>query len=158
LPSEGAYLGDDLIEAFIGVSAVPADVAHQREVAAWRFATLLHLLRTADLTLMSVWSPTFLIVLMDALPALAPSLLRALHNDPRPSVIETALSRTPVDTAAIWPALDTISAWTDGSSRIYADRLRAMFPRANLEPKGLLATEGAVTVPWGSLPVPALRS
>jgi hypothetical protein len=175
LPSEGAYLGEDLVTAFIGISAVTPAVALLRDVAAWRFATLLHLLKAADLTFVSVWSPTFLIVLMDALPALAPSLIRALHDgriddpalsdqatnpDPeRARLVETALAKT-CDTATIWPRLDTISAWTDGSSRIYAHRLREMFPQARLEPKGLLATEGAVTVPWGGLPypVPALTS
>jgi hypothetical protein len=178
LPSEGAYLGNDLVSAFIAVSAMPHVVGLIRDVTAWRFATLFHLLKAADLTFISVWSPTFLIVLMDALPALAPSLIRAVHdgripvNDPalarqaadpdpqRARQIEAALSAGSFDTAAIWPRLDSISAWTDGSSRMHVHRLRQIFPHAMLEPKGLLATEGAVTVPWGGLPhpVPALTS
>ena len=178
LPSEGAYLGDDLVSAFIAVSAMPYTVGLVRDVAAWRFATLFHLLKAADLTFISVWSPTFLVVLMDALPALAPSLTRAIHDgripiddpalpgqaaepDPqRARQIEAALSARPHDTATIWPRLDSISAWTDGSSRMHVHRLRQIFPHAVLEPKGLLATEGAVTVPWGGLrhPVPALTS
>ena len=178
LPSEGAYLGDDLVSAFIAVSAMPYVVGLIRDVAAWRFATLFHLLKAPDLTFISVWSPTFLIVLMDALPALAPSLIRAVHDgripiddpalpgraaepDPqRARQIEAALSAGSLDTATIWPQLDSISAWTDGSSRMHVRRLRQIFPHAMLEPKGLLATEGAVTVPWGGLshPVPALTS
>ena len=178
LPSEGAYLGADLVTAFAAVAAVPAGLSSIPDVAPWRFATLLHLLKADRLTLISVWSPTFLIVLMDALADLAPSLGQALHDgwpsssqaapadqriapDPeRARHIETALSRHPIDTAAIWPHLDTISAWADGSSRVYARRLQAMFPHAALQPKGLLATEGAVTTPWGGLPysIPALTS
>ena len=56
--------------------------------------------------------------------------------------------------------LATVSAWADGASRPYARRLRDLFAHAALQPKGLLATEGAVTIPWrGSHhPVPALAS
>jgi hypothetical protein len=75
-------------------------------------------------------------------------------------MVETALSRSQIDTRAIWPRLDTISAWTDGASRLYARHLRELFPHAYLQPKGLLATEGAVTIHWAGLahPVPALMS
>ena len=44
------------------------------------FATLTALVRSPDLTLISVWSPTFLIMLLDALPQLAEPLMRALHD------------------------------------------------------------------------------
>jgi hypothetical protein len=69
------------------------------------------------------------------------------------------LARSPVDTALLWPRLDTVSAWADGTSRPYALRLADMLPHAVLQPKGLLATEGAVTTPCSpSWPVPALIS
>jgi hypothetical protein len=174
LPSDAAYLGDDLVTAFIAISAVPADVGRLSDVTQWRFVTLLHLLACEDLTFISVWSPTFLTALVDALPALAPSLIRALHDglpasgagtpvqsDPhRARIIEAALGKTTVDTRAIWPRLDTISAWADGPSRAYARRLREAFPHAQLQPKGLLATEGPVTIPLpgSTYPVPALTS
>jgi hypothetical protein len=178
LPSDAAYLGDDLISAFAAVTAVPASVSFVQDVPSWRFATLFHLLKEKDLSLISVWSPTFLIVLMDALPNLAAPLVKALRDgqfpaeeptaadqkleaDPdRAREVEKAVSRSPIDTAAIWPQLDTISAWTCGPSAIYARHLQSMFPHTALAPKGLLATEGAVTTPWGGLPypVPALNS
>jgi len=166
LPSEGAYLGADLAAAVATVSAVPSAVASLREIAQWRFTTLLHLLRVEDLGFVSVWSPTFLLGVVDALPSLAADLIRAIHDgsstmagDPaRARVVETALARQPIDLPAIWPRLDTISAWADGSSQIYARRLAEVFPHAHLQPKGLLATEGAVTIPWGAERVPALTS
>jgi hypothetical protein len=74
------------------------------------------------------------------------------------------LTRSPVDTTLLWPRLDTVSTWADGSSRRYAQRLQHMLPHAVLQPKGLLATEGAVTTPCSALhyvsswPVPALTS
>ena len=71
LPNEGAYLGPDLVAAFLHVLAVPPSVAELIDVDEWRFATLAHLLAAADLTIISVWSPTFMIALLDAIPHLA---------------------------------------------------------------------------------------
>lgn len=160
MASEGAYLGEDLVPAFLEVMAVPASVGHLSDVDDWRLATLTALARCPDLTLISVWSPTFLIALLDAMPRLAETLLRALHDEPeRARDVRTALARAPVDTALLWPRLDTVSAWADGTSRPYARRLQDMLPHARLQPKGLLATEGAVTTPCSSSwPVPALTS
>ena len=99
---------------------------------------------------------------MEALPALAVPLLKALREGGadlvRLRAISTALSRDPIDTQMLWPRLATISAWADGVSRGYAQQLQEMFPHAHLQPKGLLATEGAVTLPWHGGTVPALMS
>jgi hypothetical protein len=167
LASEGAYLGADLVPAFMNVLAVPPTVAGFADIDAWRFATLARLLACRDLTIVSVWSPTFLIGLLDVMPALADPLVRAIRDgthgvaaDPvRAREVEGALARDPIDTARLWPRLDTVSAWADGASRPYARRLAEMLPHAVLQPKGLLATEGAVTTPVSAAwPVPALTS
>jgi hypothetical protein len=165
--SEGAYLGADLVSAFMSVLAVPPSVAGLTDVGEWRFATLAYLLASSDLTIVSVWSPTFLIGLLDAIPGLAEPLARSVRNgtfampaDPvRSRDVEAALARNPIDTERLWPRLDTVSAWADGASRSYAQRLAEMLPHAFLQPKGLLATESAVTTPCAaSWPVPALSS
>jgi GH3 auxin-responsive promoter len=164
LPSEAAYLGADLAFAFASVLAVPVEVAQVRDVEHWRFLTLRLLLAAENLTFVSVWSPTFLTSLVEAMPALAEPLLKSLRDGnfdlARTRLIETALSRHPIDTPSIWPRLATVSAWADGASRGYAQKLQEMFPHAPLQPKGLLATEGAVTIPrQGSRhPAPALTS
>jgi hypothetical protein len=162
LPGEGAYLGEDLAAALASVLAVPADVGRIRGVAHWRLATLRHLLAAPDLTFVSVWSPTFLIGLIEALPALTEPLIEAVHarDRARARLIGVALSRRPIDTQLIWPRLATVSAWADGASQSYARRLQELLPHAALQPKGLLATEGAITIPWqGSrYCVPALTS
>jgi hypothetical protein len=160
MASEAAYLGADLVPALMEIMAVPASAAHLSDVDQWRLATLTALVRCPDLTLISVWSPTFLIALLDALPQLAEPIMRVLHDEPeRARDVRTALARSPIDMALLWPRLDTVSAWADGSSRPYARRLQNMLPHATLQPKGLLATEGAVTTPCSSSwPVPALTS
>jgi hypothetical protein len=174
MPSESAYLGEDLMAALESVLALaPVGIL---DVDCWRFVTLRGLLTAADLSFVSVWSPTFLLSLVQALPVLLEPLARSLHDgaiegspiqspafapDPeRARLISAAVARDPIDTRRIWPQLCTVSAWADGASRPYAQRLCEMFPHAQLQPKGLLATEGAVSIPWNGPDgaVPALTS
>ena len=55
---------------------------------------------------------------------------------------------------ALDPAV--ISCWDQASSRPYAEELRRRFPRARLQGKGLLATEGVVSIPLEGLEWPVL--
>lgn len=137
-----------------------------------RYATLLHLLRAADLTLISVWSPTFLIALVRELEAnweslcqdLARGQIRWPENPSNQSMPPLAIPRSDRRAkelaaifkssgtlsdklAACWPELVLISCWADASSSWYVPSLRQLFPRVRLQPKGLLATEGVVSVP-----------
>jgi GH3 auxin-responsive promoter len=164
---DAAYLGADLAPSLADVVAVPSSVGELSNVDKWRFSTLLHLLNAPDLTFISIFSPTFLLSLIEQLPALAESLLAALHegisappNPERARVVARALGRRTFAAHEIWPWLDTISAWADGTSAIYADRLHQLFPDAYFQPKGLMATEGVVSIPWATQlgSVPALRS
>ncbi|HLZ56134.1 MAG TPA: GH3 auxin-responsive promoter family protein [Ktedonosporobacter sp.] len=49
---------------------------------------------------------------------------------------------------AIWPRLSVISCWAHGSAAQALPALRAYFPRATIQPKGLLATEAFVSFPF----------
>jgi hypothetical protein len=175
LASEGAYLGADLVPAFASLLVTPPSLARITDVNEWRFATLLHLFAAPDLSFISCWSPTFLMGLLDAVQNLGEPLTRAIHDGPRQMnripagqasgdpvrarVVERALATDPIDTRLLWPRLDTVSVWADGASRAYARRLQEIFPHVELQPKGLLATEGAVSLPYGAAwPVPALLS
>jgi hypothetical protein len=44
-----------------------------------------------------------------------------------------------------------ISCWGDGSARIAASYLKNLFPNTTVQPKGLLATEAFVTIPFAGL-------
>ena len=52
--------------------------------------------------------------------------------------------------------LAVLSCWDQASSRPYADVLRRRLPDVRLQGKGLLATEGVVTIPLEGLPMPVL--
>lgn len=59
---------------------------------------------------------------------------------------QTASGRTLYE--AIWPHLRVISCWAHGNAAHALPALRACFPRAVIQPKGLLATEAFVSFPF----------
>jgi hypothetical protein len=95
---------------------------------AWREITLRTLLEVRDLAFISVWSPSFLTLLVESL------------DD------EDAGSR--------WPQLDLISCWTDSTAARPLERMRRRFPKVAVQGKGLLATEGVVSIPLMDAPAP----
>jgi len=106
--------------AFVNVrSAVPPEVGLIADVAQWRAETLRHLGAARDLELISVWSPTFLLRLLDDI------------DDP----------------VRTWPNLKLVSCWASAASKPYAEELAARLPQARIEPKGLMSTECIVTTP-----------
>lgn len=121
---DGAYLGPQAGAALAQVMAVAPEVSALTDVHAWQEATTRQLQAAHDLELISVWSPTFLLRLLDAMPS-AP---------------------------ACWPRLKLISCWAHGPAQRHAQellqRLQATHPAICIQPKGLLATEGVMTVPW----------
>lgn len=116
---DGAYLGEAADSILAQRTAVPVEVATLTDVGEWTERTVQHLLAAHDLELISVWSPTF--------------LLRLLEHIPNP---QTA-----------WPHLKVVSCWASGPSRTYAEELKQRLPHAEIQPKGLMSTEVVVTVP-----------
>ena len=121
----------------------------------WRLATLAAMIDAEDLSLISVWSPTFLLALLEPLAATDTAggghridALRATIGPSRRTALERAL-RTG-DCSSLWPRLAVISCWCDGPSERYATALEVRFPGVAMVPKGLLATEGVVSLSWGT--------
>lgn len=154
---EVAYLGKEWETRLLSLSAVPAWVGDISDPQQWRIATLYWLLRAEDLALVWVWSPTFFLSLINDLNDCPPILENLftrggdLAGHPVPAN-PNALSRLhrfkeSQDAQTLWPHLALISAWGSASSQPFAEELKRRFPRAVFEPKGLLLTEGVVTVP-----------
>jgi hypothetical protein len=116
---DGTYLGDIAGAVLAEMTAVPFGVAAIDDVVLWRTETIRHLAAARDLELISVWSPTFLLSLLDQV------------DNPR----------------LLWPRLKVVSCWASAASKPFAEALAAHLPQAHLQPKGLLSTETAVTVP-----------
>ncbi len=137
--------------------AVPSAITRVGDPESFPYLTLLFLLRADDLTLISVWHPSFLCVLLDALPRHRGALLNDLRDGrdgarpcPRRAAALADIDFTAPNAAGrIWPRLRLISCWTREADP-WIERLRAAFPRAHIQAKGLIATEGVVTIPVDS--------
>lgn len=125
--TDGDYLGrlGRLLESWVIVR--PEDSL----VDFWG-GTVRALKEASDLTLMSCWSPSFLLVLKD----------RMGSWDPR----------------EWWPNLQAISCWTQGPSSSFLPNLQELFPGVEFLGKGLLSTEAVTTIPFGGRYPLAYRS
>jgi hypothetical protein len=156
LPSDAAYLGTELLPALSQVITVPPPAD---EITRWRVGTLAHLARRRDLSFISIWSPTFLLELLEALPRNAESVLAELHGDPEATRrLERALASPDGLTTQLWPRLQVVSLWLDAASAPYAARVRELLPGVALDAKGVLATESVITTHTSAGMVPALTS
>lgn len=151
--------------------AVPGEVRHLHDAETFEFVTLTFLLKARRLGLLSIWHPSFLTIMLDKLDDLYPSLLETLRTGSFPgelhisddirSKLERRLGRNDrrakhlsmIDTSLsgygsrIWPGLTVVSCWTGGTSAHAVRRIRTIFPRAVIQSKGLIATEGIVSFP-----------
>ena len=155
LSSDAAYFGPELGQDIVETLAVPPEISVISNFDDWRCQTLSYLLSRKDLAFISVWSPTFLLDLVKSIPE---HLDRIIHNSSvsdtsvvlsksRIEEIQEAIQGSRIDTQALWPKLDSISCWLDASSARYKDELERLFPSIYLQGKGLLATEGVVSIP-----------
>ncbi len=167
------YLGGVRRRIVGATMAVPSALRDVSDMETFFLLTLVCLLRRRDLRLISVWHPSFLLLLLEALPRHWESAIEILrtgqlprHIDVPPSVVTglhlQAESRRaqelqrigPHQSDRLWPHLAVISCWTDANAALGSAILSARFPGVNLQSKGLLATEAFVTLPFaGAQPV-----
>ena len=176
---DSAYLGGVRKRLVDSVMAVPGWVRHIESIEAFRYITMLLLLRRPDLSIISVWHPSFLEQMMDVFqphsndlitdiakggckmidaipPAHRGSAIRALPA--QPSRAKKLFNINTDDLTKIWPSLGLISCWADGHASAAAGALASRFQGVRIQSKGLLATEGVVTIPFGGMHPVALRS
>jgi hypothetical protein len=171
---DAAYLGSIERFALRQLLVTPAEVAWLPDMESFRYATLLSLLAADDLTLISVWSPTFLTALLAPLAEwherLCHDLRQGTLSPPTPASVKMARPRArwlrsnPVRAKRldrilqshapwseklrrVWPRLAIISCWADAAAAHFIPELRELFPEVEIQPKGLLATEGLVSFP-----------
>ena len=153
---DAGYLGFLGRKLFPLVSAMPADVARCSEIAEFRTRALLGLLADEDLCLISIWSPTFLTILLDDFLARRDEIIGLLAGSGRARArrrAEFLRSLTRAGAAPglfeqVWPKLTHLSCWTHGPSEAYAANLRRYFPTVEIQGKGLVATEAFVSLPF----------
>jgi hypothetical protein len=178
---DAAYLGRLEQCAIEHLLAVPSTVARLSDIETFRYCTLLCLLRCEALALISIWNPTFLTTLLAQLeiwqdrlafdlqygtvhaPGKVPNqVIRGLvlrPNHQRAATLQRIFRCSlslPEKLKRVWPRLALISCWADAAAAHCLPRMRELFPGIEIQAKGLLATEGFVSIPLIEQPAPAL--
>ena len=162
---DAAYFGAELAPLIMDQLVAPYQLGGMADLADWQRATSAHLLACENLGLLSLWSPSLLLGLLDVIARESALLLSWLDDWPLidvPAPMMSASRREALPTlisvgpAALWPELSLCSCWTDASAIRDARLLQQRWPGLHLQGKGLLATEGVVTVPQTGLPAPLL--
>lgn len=153
------------------VFAVDPRIARIRDSREWKKLTALYLLAAGNLGLISVWSPTFLILMCRYMEEHWDELMAALANCTlsvpagwkkpvaafeRQHALAAARHGSRVDFKKVWPELQLVSTWADGPSQLFIPELEGLLPGVEIQGKGLLMTEGIISFPMQRLAYPVL--
>ncbi len=122
----------------------PKGISKETDMEIFYTRTVTALLREKELTLISVWNPTYLLLLLDYLQKHRERLLEGLSKKRQREIRQAVYNR---EYGRIWPRLKVISCWCDSNSAPYAENVKRLFPGCILQPKGLLSTESIVSFP-----------
>ncbi len=122
MTSDAAYFPHNVGEKLAGWLVIP-ELSGNAEAVFEETAEAL--LATPDLSVVSVWSPTFLLGIDAA--------LRRMRGE--------------FSWRDLWPRLALVSCWADASSAQWIPRLSERLGGIPIEAKGLLATEGITSLP-----------
>jgi GH3 auxin-responsive promoter len=165
---DASYLGGWQQRLVETVMAVPSAIRSVSDIDSFRYLALRFLVQSEHLALVSIWNPTFLSLLVERLPlygdelafdleqgtargniAVPDNLRRRLRQDSRRAALLRASLRAPATERhqMLWPRLRLISCWADANAAAPAAQLQTQFPQAKVQGKGLVATEGFVSLP-----------
>lgn len=165
---DAEYLGGTAAALVRQALAAPDSLRHVRDVPTFWALTLLALLRQRDLRLISVWHPSFVELLVESADAVWPLLIEAIRGGgcpwdaAVPPAARPSFRAAPMPARAAelkragahdwtrwWPRLQVVSCWGDQAASGGYRRLAQTLPGVLVQSKGLLATEGVVTIPYG---------
>jgi len=106
--------------------------------------TARQLLSTKDLSFISVWSPSFII----QLDIFIRSNLKEIVSHPSISnQRKRKLQSQEFKWKQVFPSLTVVSCWTEAQAAIWLPQLEKLFTGVSIQGKGLLSTEGVVSIP-----------
>lgn len=164
---DSAYLSGIQQRLASATFAVPAVLRKVTDVECSRYLTLLCLLREPELRLVSVWHPSFLALLLDALPKWWDELLHDVEHGvcqraaalphemhahfasaPQPRRADELRHANPAHPQSLWPRLRVVSCWGDAQAALATADVKRRLPDVAIQSKGLLATEAFVSIPF----------
>lgn len=112
-----------------------------------------------DLEVVSIWSPSFLLALLDYIQSHRQALLATaqtaylhmggqhFHPGPISAAKQSELKKTEPNWQKLFPELKLISAWGAQNAATGFEQLKQHFPDVHVQEKGLLATEAPLSFP-----------
>jgi hypothetical protein len=104
------------------------------------------LLLEENLEIISIWSPSFLKVILDYIETNRTRILLEIGDRMKPQRRKMLLN-TEIPWTQLWQELKLISCWDSANAADGAEFLRSLFPNVLVQGKGLLATEAPLTIP-----------
>lgn len=144
------FFGKNLIRKY---SAIPSSICRVDNFKEFKIRLAIYLLNAKNLEICFIWSPSYLISLLEFIKDYRLEILEYLNSwksqiDKLPNLkrIQNILIGEELDTNLIWPNLKLISCWTEANSKGFSNQLGKLFPKVEIQPKGLLSTEAALTI------------
>ncbi len=170
---DSAYLGAFQRKMAGRILIAPPEISLIDDRDSFDYATLLFMVQEKNIRLISIWHPSYLTRLLDswvkhrnAVTATISSgrldrsykipdeiMLklekRLCKNHGRAEFLSSVRTDEKSFPIRIWKDVRVISCWTDGMASAWVDDIKSRFPGAKIQGKGLLATEGIVSIPIG---------
>ncbi|MEO1427468.1 MAG: GH3 auxin-responsive promoter family protein [Cyanobacteria bacterium J06633_8] len=168
LQDDSEYL-DGWLKFVIGNFIVsPPGLNKLNDVEKFKHQLAKALLKSDELEIISIWSPTFLKVILDyiqqhrkelaleltnvmsarrRLMLLQPHLFKQVSVNPKLNELLQRIKSNKIPWHLLWSELKLISCWDSTNAADGADFLRSLFPNVLVQGKGLLATEAPMTIP-----------
>ncbi len=118
--SDDEYIGGWLGRRVAGKFCVPNHVKDIEDMDEFWAATVDYVRNAKNLRFLSVWNPTFLLIMLE---------------------------KAGMGAEELFPHVEVVSCWADGNAKPYSEKLKQAFRGVYIQPKGLLATEAVVTIP-----------
>ena len=116
-----------------------------------------NLLIQKDLSFVSIWSPTYFLVMDDFLREHWYSLVeRVGKTSPQRQKELLKMDHFSATWKQIWPKLALLSCWTNAQSAVWIPALQHKLGNVKIQGKGLMSTEGVVSFPYGNAQDPIL--
>jgi len=178
---DSAYFGKLEKRLIRAILAVPEEFAQIKSSENYLYAISLFLLRKSNLRLISVWNPGMLISILQFIKEHHKNLIRDIKKgeanlpdaqiDNDYTIVSPFLKKLPkrakflarinfeeenFNCNIIWTRLQLISCWTDSWAKAFLDEIQSLFPGVRIQGKGLLATEGVVSITLKGILYPVL--
>lgn len=143
--------------------AVPSEIALAETAEDAMFATAVYLVKDTNLGMLSVWSPTFALQLLEIIEThkheishvlntgkwsrVGLNFLKISKSAKRAKILDSLDLSLSTSWKKLWPKLVLISSWDTASAEHWAKNLKEKIAGVGFEGKGLWATEGVVTLP-----------